>query len=185
MANEAPGRLDDVRKFLNTFDFETDADPLAGPDRLGEWLAEYAPAAPGRQHDLTQIRAFREALRGVLEANAGEGDSAAAWGGLTPYLEASRFTMTLSPAGRPALEPEGAGASEVVSRLLSVVYDAFGSGEFTRLKSCRRQSCRYAYYDRSKNGSGAWCDMAVCGNRVKAERRRARQKSSKIAEDNA
>ncbi|HET7813854.1 MAG TPA: CGNR zinc finger domain-containing protein [Candidatus Baltobacteraceae bacterium] len=178
MVSEAPGRLDDVRGFLNTFDFETDADPLKGPDRLGDWLNDRFPALAGGAEE-ARLRGFREALRRVVEANAGEEDPLAAWGALAPYLGASRFTMTLAADGRPALEPEGEGASEVISGLLAVVYDATGSGEFARLKSCRRQSCRYAYYDRSKNGSGAWCDMAVCGNRVKAERRRARQKSSK------
>lgn len=184
MATETPGRLDEIRGFLNTFDFETHADPLEGPDRLSEWAAEHAPAA-GSAEDLQRIRTFREALRMVVEANAGHGDLQTAWKGLAPYFSSSRFAMEPAPDGRPVLKPQGTGASEVISDLLSVVYDANGSGEFARLKSCRRQSCRYAYYDRSKNGSGAWCDMAVCGNRVKAERRRARQKSSKIAEDNA
>lgn len=184
MASEAPGRLDLIRAFMNTIDFETEVNPLEGPDAMGEWASKYAPGAAGGE-DLRRLRAFREALRTVLEANGGEADPAAAWAGLAPFLSDTRFTMKAAPDGRLALQPEGSGASEVVSHLLSVVYDAIGSGEFARLKSCRKQSCRYAYYDRSKNGSGAWCDMSVCGNRVKAERRRARQKSSKIAENNA
>ncbi|MCM2292073.1 CGNR zinc finger domain-containing protein [Allorhizobium sp. BGMRC 0089] len=36
------------------------------------------------------------------------------------------------------------------------------------LKIC--QHCGWLFLDRSKNKSRLWCDMAVCGNRVKARR---------------
>ena len=37
-----------------------------------------------------------------------------------------------------------------------------------RLKICR--NCGWLFVDRSRNRSRAWCDMAVCGNRAKANR---------------
>ena len=37
-----------------------------------------------------------------------------------------------------------------------------------RLKICG--NCGWLFIDRSKNRSRQWCDMAVCGNRVKASR---------------
>lgn len=37
-----------------------------------------------------------------------------------------------------------------------------------RLKIC--PNCNWLFLDRSRNRSRAWCDMAVCGNRVKASR---------------
>ena len=36
--------------------------------------------------------------------------------------------------------------------------------------------CGWLFLDRSKNRSRMWCDMAVCGNRVKARRHYHRQK---------
>ena len=41
--------------------------------------------------------------------------------------------------------------------------------------------CRWAFYDGSKNRSGRWCDMASCGNRMKARafRERAREAATK------
>lgn len=36
--------------------------------------------------------------------------------------------------------------------------------------------CGWLFLDRSKNRSRTWCDMAVCGNRVKARRHYRRQK---------
>ncbi len=43
-----------------------------------------------------------------------------------------------------------------------------------RMKICG--NCGWLFLDRSKNRSRAWCDMAVCGNRVKANRHYRRKK---------
>ncbi|HKC76276.1 MAG TPA: CGNR zinc finger domain-containing protein [Chloroflexota bacterium] len=47
-----------------------------------------------------------------------------------------------------------------------------------RLKICRNETCRWAFYDYSKNRSGAWCTMAVCGSRSKARTYRQRRRQS-------
>lgn len=44
-----------------------------------------------------------------------------------------------------------------------------------RMKICG--NCGWLFIDRSKNRSRTWCDMAVCGNRVKANRHYHRKKS--------
>ena len=178
MANaEAPGRLDLIRTFVNTVDLEDGKDPLAPDDRLREWCAGSGVCAFIDEEGLTRLREFREGVRAVLEANAGEGDQAVAWRGLEPFAGQSAYVLEVTPAGRPALKPQGAGAQGVIAALLAVAYDASSEGTWQRLKACRKESCRWAFYDRSKNGSGAWCNMAVCGNRVKAQRRRARLKT--------
>jgi predicted RNA-binding Zn ribbon-like protein len=41
-------------------------------------------------------------------------------------------------------------------------------GGWDRLKACPRERCWCAFYDRSRNRSGVWCNMAVCGSREKA-----------------
>lgn len=43
-----------------------------------------------------------------------------------------------------------------------------------RLKICG--NCGWLFLDKSKNRSRMWCDMAVCGNRVKASRHYRKQK---------
>lgn len=43
-----------------------------------------------------------------------------------------------------------------------------------RLKICG--NCGWLFLDRSKNRSRTWCDMAVCGNRIKANRHYQRVK---------
>ncbi|MBY5796823.1 CGNR zinc finger domain-containing protein [Rhizobium leguminosarum] len=46
-----------------------------------------------------------------------------------------------------------------------------------RMKICG--NCGWLFIDRSKNRSRAWCDMAVCGNRAKANRHYRRKKEER------
>jgi predicted RNA-binding Zn ribbon-like protein len=43
-----------------------------------------------------------------------------------------------------------------------------------RLKIC--PNCHWLFFDRSRNRSRNWCDMAVCGNRAKASRHYMRRR---------
>ena len=44
-------------------------------------------------------------------------------------------------------------------------FEAQLTGDWSRMKGCRQ--CGYAFFDRSKNRSAAWCAMSICGNRTK------------------
>jgi predicted RNA-binding Zn ribbon-like protein len=52
--------------------------------------------------------------------------------------------------------------------------------ELARLRACRRDACQWVFYDASRNRSGVWCSMDVCGARTKmaAYRRRARRRAA-------
>jgi predicted RNA-binding Zn ribbon-like protein len=79
------------------------------------------------------------------------------------------------PRGATELEPVGRGADSAVATVLDILHEAQISGSWPRLKACRQ--CGYAFFDRSKNRSAAWCAMSICGNRTKNRayrRRRAR-----------
>ena len=52
-----------------------------------------------------------------------------------------------------------------VATLLGILHEAQLSGDWSRMKGCRQ--CEYAFFDRSKNRSAAWCAMSICGNRTK------------------
>ncbi len=173
----APAELEGLRTFINSVSPESKADLLTGPDRLEEWCAQNSQCEGAAPADLARLRAFREALRGVLEVNTGSREAGSAWAALEPFAQASGYKMRIDALGSPALEPAGHGAERTIAALLAIVYDAMRRGNWSRLKACRKESCRWAYYDKSKNGSGIWCDMAVCGNRMKAKRRRNRAKS--------
>ena len=44
------------------------------------------------------------------------------------------------------------------------------SSAITHVHACASQTCRWLFLDTSKNHSRRWCDMAICGNRMKARR---------------
>lgn len=49
------------------------------------------------------------------------------------------------------------------------------SDRLTRIKTCDVDTCRWLFLDTSKNHTRRWCNMKVCGNRMKARRFQARQ----------
>lgn len=176
-SSSAPGALELIRSFVNTVEAGGDLDLLAADGSLADWCASAGlpEAAPD---ELRLLREFREALRAVLETHAGEGDSQAAWGALTRFAAIPSFKMEIALPSKMLLQPEGDRVQGVIGRLLALVYEAIGAGTWRRLKACRKETCRWAFYDLSKNGSGAWCSMRVCGNRVKAQRRRRREQAA-------
>ena len=66
-----------------------------------------------------------------------------------------------------------------MGEVLAAVHDAITAGVWSRLRVCRDPSCGWVFFDQSRNRSGVWCDMAVCGNRAKARNYRARRRASR------
>ena len=60
--------------------------------------------------------------------------------------------------------------------LLLIIRAAQQDGTWKRLKACANPECAWAFYDRSRNQQGSWCEMAVCGNRLKNRQFRARRR---------
>jgi predicted RNA-binding Zn ribbon-like protein len=44
------------------------------------------------------------------------------------------------------------------------------------VRACGAESCRWLFLDTSKNHTRRWCNMSVCGNRMKARRFQARRR---------
>ena len=82
--------------------------------------------------------------------------------------------MRFGASGTARLQPTAAGVDGALGRLLGIVAAAMADGTWSRLKACRANDCRWAFYDRARNRSRHWCSMAVCGNRTKARAYRAR-----------
>lgn len=172
----APMPLLLVQSFVNTWEADSATDLLGDVDTARVWLAG-AGLLLGTlgEADLAEARAVRESIRAVLVQNGGGPPVAA------PELEALvaaaghwRLTPMVEPGGRVRLRPLGEGPVDV-GRLLLVVRDAQKDGSFDRLKACRNDECRWAFFDRSHARRGAWCDMAVCGNRIKNRNLRSRR----------
>ncbi len=176
-SDRAPEPLDLLRVFVNTLDYPAGPDALSTADAASQWCRHHGLPPVSNQRELQRLRGFREALRELFFANNGEGDPELGWQAMQSFLEAARFAIALRPGLRPELEPAGAGTERAIAMMLAIAYDAVSAGTWQRLRACKKSSCRFAYYDHSKNGSRAWCSMAVCGNREKAQRRRSRERS--------
>ena len=152
-------------------------DQLDTAERAAAWCAAQGLPSITNQKDCDRLREFREVLRDVIYANNGEGDLNRAWDALRPFAESAQIGFTVDSQRGPMLRPRGDGAGAVIAALLALVNDAVCDGTWSHMRACRKDTCRFAYYDRSKNGSRAWCSMAVCGNREKAHRRRQRDRA--------
>lgn len=70
--------------------------------------------------------------------------------------------------------PEGEIAAELPVSALALRVEALLTSErLQTLRECGDPACRWLFLDTSKNHTRRWCDMKVCGNRMKARRFKA------------
>lgn len=191
----APDGLALVHDFLNTAaaDRPRKADLLSDTLLATEWMHE-ALATWAQQWsspvlddvelgELTErdLIALRRARAGLLEslrtrdfdpdiAMRGEG-AAVGLADLEVALEAG-----FGPDGTVHFKPKGRGWKLVLGPVALEIWRAQDVGVWARLKTCKNDLCRGAFYDRSRNNSGVWHDVRTCGNaanlRASRERRR-------------
>jgi predicted RNA-binding Zn ribbon-like protein len=177
---QAPGELELVREFVNTLDIEQGSEALSSPAALAEWLSGAGLAEPGLEATAAELRRaieLREALRAILLAH-GEGalEPEDAWQTLDEAATRARLHVRFGPDGAALREPGAEGVDGALGQMLAIVHAAVAEQDvWRRLKACRLHTCEWAFYDHTKNRSGAWCNMAVCGNRAKARAYRERQ----------
>src|SRR3954464_3031974 len=178
----APGDLNHIRRFVNTHDLDDGSDEIAEPAALRDWLAErdlIDDRAELTDADVRQAHAVREALRKLLLANNGDALDPAAVEALNAAAKGAELQVRVGPDGSAQLAPVRTGIDAAIGRLLAIAHTAMADGTWPRLKACQlHDTCEWAFYDWSKNRSGAWCDMKVCGNRAKARAFRARHKAA-------
>ena len=180
--NEAPGELELVRRFVNTRDIEEGSDELHSPDALLTWFAGVDlldDEAAADAEDLERALALREGIRALLLANSGEETETGRIRELNRAIGSVCLIVRFYDNGEATLKPESLGVSAALGRILTAVVRAMDEGIWGRLKICTNDACQWAFYDRSRNRSGKWCTMEVCGNRMKARTFRQRQGSRK------
>jgi predicted RNA-binding Zn ribbon-like protein len=180
----APPGLARVLALVNTLDLEEGVDELFSPLALASWLESHGLGQGGERltdDDLVRARAVREALRDLLGGNAGHPVDQASVAILDDVSAATPLAVRFGDDGRPVLRPAGEGLAAALGALLADIATAVANGSWVRLKTCRNDTCRWAYWDGSKNRSGAWCSMAVCGNRMKGRRYRRRRQERPTA----
>jgi predicted RNA-binding Zn ribbon-like protein len=175
----APPPLDAVQDFANTLIPEWSRDDIASPAELGSWLASRGLLGPGPAPgptDLDTAHALRSALRALaLRNSTGSPPSGAARVEIDEALRALPFEVALDEWGMPCARPVPGGAAGALAALVAIVLDAVRDGTWPRLKACRKQSCGWVFFDRSRNRSSNWCSMGICGNRAKTASYRRRK----------
>ncbi|WP_116102338.1 CGNR zinc finger domain-containing protein [Amycolatopsis thermalba] len=142
-----------VVDFLNTLDVEDDTDVLTNAAGWRGWSHERGlEAGP-----VSAARIARAALRAAV------GDT------LRPSPLTVPVTVQLAPDGPALVARDAVGAVMAAAARLAVL------GQWSRVKICPADDCRWAFYDESRNRSRTWCSMRVCGNREKARSWRQRQ----------
>ncbi|HWP03044.1 MAG TPA: ABATE domain-containing protein [Gemmatimonadaceae bacterium] len=139
--------------------------------------AQQQPA--GAAAVLLDARRIRAALR--LLAEQGSNSQATRVGALTEInriLGRSAGTRRLewSEDGffRQSFVPVGDAFAALLIPVVESAADSLIRGELARVRRCAKEDCLSVFYDSSRNGRRRWCEMARCGNRVKAARFRAR-----------
>jgi len=174
----APGRLALVQRFVNTVALEWSQEMLSSPARLRFVLADLglvSATAPVSEDDLSRALELREALRALALANDGAPISAAAEQAVEAAAAGALGVRFAD--GVPRLAANATGIAGALATLVAIVAEAAAAGTWQRLKACPGDRCGWLYYDRTRNASRRWCDMAVCGNRAKTRAYRARRRA--------
>jgi predicted RNA-binding Zn ribbon-like protein len=172
-----------VRAFLNTHSGEFDWDELVDRTGAAAWLRDAGfgdgtPTAVG-EDDRLHLVALRAALQDWAARNRDGADVGPAAERLDELLARGPVRVGLEPGGTVVLRPADDGgrpALAATGALAGTIAAAVLDGSWTRLKTCRE--CGWGFWDRSRNRSGQWCAMRVCGSRTKARSYRRRQQSA-------
>jgi predicted RNA-binding Zn ribbon-like protein len=177
----APGDLELVQAFVNTFwDLDGDGgEELVSTAALAEWLASRGLTEAGARlspADLERALDVREGLRSLLFVNNGAAADQDAIARLNSALRGPGLYLQLDAAAPPAFGGLRRDFDAAMASIATIVAVAQIDGSWHRLKACPGEHCGWAFYDHSRNQSGSWCSMSVCGSRAKAREYRRRNR---------
>jgi predicted RNA-binding Zn ribbon-like protein len=162
---------------FNTAAADDNGDPvelLDGFDALATWLGEAQLVAPAdvrsvpvrhRAQLLRWTRRLRDAGHQVVDRY---GPRAADDRGLDAIV--AEVPVRLAHSGVSGSDTPVAAVAPLDRIRLALALAVLDATRLdrSRVRRCGRQGCVLLFFDTSKNGTRRWCDMAVCGNRVKA-----------------
>jgi predicted RNA-binding Zn ribbon-like protein len=155
---------------------------VIGPSRAKRLLR----AARERPAEAEAVRrraiGLREALYHLFSALvAGDPPDPRDQEALNEWLPAAFARRRLAYDGERFGWRESAREDELDRVLWPVVWSAaelLTSPALARVRECANDPCGWLFVDMSRNRSRRWCDMASCGNQVKARRHYARVKQA-------
>ena len=188
----APGALGLAQDLLNTAPAGHKPDLLADLASARTWVSEATAqwsAATGRPvpevvldaGDLHLLQTFRDDLREVIakehDGTPDTGPAAPDTRPAAPVLYTAAAALQLGADGSVRLHPQETGPQALVMLVLAALFEDQQAGTGRRLKTCRNPRCQVAFYDRSRNASGVWHSVRVCGNAIKLRAHRERRRS--------
>jgi predicted RNA-binding Zn ribbon-like protein len=182
----APPGLRVVQDFVNSVDLEAGVDRFTNLEGLRSWLVERELASATDdfgENDLAEALQAREAIRALVGANNGIDPEADAVGLLNEILASAPLRLNFDAVDRARLEPTVPGVRGALSSVFAAIFASMTEGSWSRLKACRRDVCHWVFYDYSRNRSGTWCAMAICGNRTKTKAYYRRRTSTRATTD--
>jgi predicted RNA-binding Zn ribbon-like protein len=179
----APEPLRRVQSLINTIDRESGLDRLASAGDAGPWMTANELLAPGgtpTDDDLLTLIGVREGLRALVQQSTdGEAPDPALVSPLHQLAQSELAQAAVTDDGAVRLAPVGDSVRARLLTLLLIVADAQRDGTWAHLLACANDDCQWAFYDRSRNHGGTWCDMATCGNKLKNRDFRARRRNDR------
>jgi len=161
-------------RYQDLLDWAVQAGALAGTEatELRDHARRHRRAASSALRALSEVR---EAIFDVFSAVADRRDMPA---GALAVLN----RVMPGALGRRCLEPQGGrfvwawrrsprpDLNRVLWPVVWTAAELLTSSELERIRRCAGSGCAWLFIDRSKNQTRRWCDMSVCGNRIKARR---------------
>lgn len=175
----APAPLIAVQALANTYSFEEDEELLLNPQSARNWLIDSDLATDDLVVDeagLRKLIEFRTLIRSLMDANLSGEQDREANETLGRVAADHPVPMQVSADGEVTLDVDPvASIDDLISQLVGITFQAQLDATWPRLKVCACDECRWAFFDASRNRGGTWCQMEVCGNRIKNRNYRARQ----------
>lgn len=150
---------------------------------MHEEVQEFATSTPlKKRRSLSATKELRESLALICYAIAdGQAPPIESVGVLSVFARAVRRSENLQWCdGRLQWRPDvdrGSASDSPFRRLILSALELLTSEKVSQLRACSNLECRWLFLDGSKNKGRRWCDMKLCGNRIKAQRYRGRRRA--------
>jgi len=173
----APGSLEIVRTFLNTWEIPNDTreplDQLKDQNYLTKFIRENFSTIDFNFEKLDELFQFRNDIRKSIELSELEL--------LNEWLLRKPLHVGISKQNMLQYAPVE--ENDIIYEMLQIIVESIGLNQWHRLKAC--PDCKWVFYDFSKNGSKRWCGMyagspkgRACGTIAKVKRYRQKNKKT-------
>jgi predicted RNA-binding Zn ribbon-like protein len=163
----------------NSAVFDDEEEKLGDVATTRDWLVSFGLASEAievTEADRQELLELRRCIRALIEAGTAGAPDEDANSALATIAARYPVPVGVSRDGRVVLDLDPAESVDaLIGQMIGIVLRAQIDGTWERLKICAADTCRWAFYDASKNRGGHWCSMQLCGNREKNRSYRRRR----------